>query len=142
MFFCLSFITFPPFPDCSPFPSYSIRSSPLVGTFRSSESIPQELVLLPLACPGTQHSVKFHFRLFMSCLIFLVSRFFVWLLPDAVIMVLSESVNITPLTSVVNSFCIASMIANFSALNIDDWSLNLILSYLSYPLRKITSKLC
>jgi hypothetical protein len=43
--------------------------------------------------------------------------------PDAAIMVLSESVNITPLTTVVGSICIVSMIASRSALNIDDWFL-------------------
>jgi hypothetical protein len=49
------------------------------------------------ACPCIQHSVTFPFRLSMSCLIFLVFGFFVWLFPDAAIMVLSQSVNITPL---------------------------------------------
>jgi hypothetical protein len=44
------------------------------------------------------------------------------LFTDAAIIVLSESVNITPLTSVVGSFCIAPMMASCSAVNIDDWS--------------------
>jgi hypothetical protein len=46
-----------------------------------------------------------------------------WLFPDAAIMVLGESVNITSLIPVVGSFCIAPMMASCSALNIDDWSL-------------------
>jgi hypothetical protein len=41
-------------------------------------------------------------------------------------MVLSKSVNITPLTPVVGSFCIAPMKASCSALNINDWSLILL----------------
>jgi hypothetical protein len=61
-------------------------------------------------CSGTQHRVIFPFRLSMSCLIFLVFGFFIWLFPDVAIMVLSESVNITPLTPVVGSFCIASIL--------------------------------
>jgi hypothetical protein len=58
-------------------------------------------------CPGTQHSVTFPYRLSMSCLIFLVFGFFVWLLPNATIMVLSESVDITLLTPVAKNvlFC-------------------------------------
>jgi hypothetical protein len=53
-------------------------------------------------CPGTHHSATFPFRLFMSCLIFLVLWFFLWLFPDAAIMVHhGGSVNITPLTPVV-----------------------------------------
>jgi hypothetical protein len=37
-----------------------------------------------------------------------------------------ESVNIKPLTTVVGSFCIAPMMASWSMLNIDDWSLILL----------------
>jgi hypothetical protein len=51
---------------------------------------------------------------------FLVFGFFVSLFPDVAIMVLSESVNITPLTVLVGSFYIAHMIASCSTLSIDD----------------------
>jgi hypothetical protein len=105
------------------FSSFGIDSSRTRFASSSASSFP----VIP-ACLGTQHSVTFPFRLSMSCLIFLVFGFFLWLFPDAVIliMVLSESVNMTPLTPVVGSFCIALMMACWSLLKIDDWSLILL----------------
>jgi hypothetical protein len=99
------------------FSSFEIDSS--IAHFASSSTFSFPVIA---ACPGTQHSVTFPFCLSMSCQIFLVFGFFVWLFPDATIMVLSESVNITPLIVLVGSFCIAPMMASRSTLNIDYWS--------------------
>jgi hypothetical protein len=106
-----------------------IHLSHLVGTFRIDSSRARfasssacSFPVIP-ACPGTQHSVIFSFHLSMSYLIFLVFELFVWLFTDADIMVLNESVNITLLTLVDGSFCIAPIMASCSTLNMDDWSL-------------------
>jgi hypothetical protein len=132
MFFFFSFITFSPsshllcwLPAISVlihplkssagyFLSFKIGSSRVRFASSSASSFP----VIP-ACPGTQHSVTFFFHLSMSCLIFLVFEFFVWLFPDAAIIMFSESVNITHLTPVFGSFFIASMMASCSTLDID-----------------------
>jgi hypothetical protein len=68
------------------FSSFGIDSSR--ARFASSSAFSFAVIR---ACPGTQHSVTFPFRLSMCCLIFLVFGFFVWLFPDAAIMVLSTT---------------------------------------------------